>query len=205
MRLTTGLGGLAVVGGGLGAMAYSQVRPTPAERSMALPGDDLVDATVTATLAITIGAPAERVWPWVAQLGQDRGGFYSYTRLENLMGCRITNADRVVPEWQARAVGESVPLHPDMALEVAEFDPPRALVLRSPDPGSDESAADVPFASSWAFLVDGRADGTTRLLTRERYAAERPAVAAAVRALVIGSTIMGRRMLLGIRDRAEAR
>lgn len=199
MRVTGRLATAVVLGGGAAVgFGYRQVRPTAAERDAPLPGDELVDATVSATLAISIAAPPDRVWPWVAQIGQDRGGFYSYTWIENLLGCRITNADRVVPEWQVRSVGDRVPLHPDMALDVAWFDPPRALVLRSPD---DER---LPMRFSWGFLVDGRPDGTTRLLTRERYSVDHPAAAVAVRALVAGSTIMGRRMLLGLRDRAEA-
>jgi hypothetical protein len=62
--------------------------------------------------AVTVEAPVEEVWPWLAQLGQDRGGFYSYEWLENLAGCKMNNADRVHPEWQHRELGEAVHLHP---------------------------------------------------------------------------------------------
>ena len=74
---------------------------TPDEVAAPLPGDDFVpDAGVHMTRAVTVDAPPEDVWPWVAQIGQDRGGFYSYTRLENLAGCEMRNADRVHDEWQ---------------------------------------------------------------------------------------------------------
>ena len=73
---------------------------------------------------------AERVWPWLAQIGQDRGGFYSYEWLENLAGCRMRNADRIHPEWQRREVGEEVMLHPlAPGMPVTIFDPPHALGL----------------------------------------------------------------------------
>lgn len=63
---------------------------------MRLPGDEFVPApTIASTHAITINKPAENIWPWIAQIGQDRGGFYSYTLLENLIGCRMKNADRI--------------------------------------------------------------------------------------------------------------
>ena len=58
--------------------------------------------------AITIDAPADSVWPWIAQIGQDRGGFYSYDRLERLFGVRIRNVDSIVPAWQERQVGDLV-------------------------------------------------------------------------------------------------
>src|SRR5919202_2493215 len=115
---------------------------TPAERAMALPGDDLVPAPAwQTTRAITIRAPAAAVWPWLIQHGQDRAGFYSYTWLENLVGADIHNADTVHPDWQARAVGEAIPMmRPDTAgaaglgeasvMRVAGVEPGWALVLR---------------------------------------------------------------------------
>ena len=64
-----------------------------------LPGDELVpNPAIESTRAITVNAPVEEVWPWLAQIGQDRGGFYSYEWLENLAGCRMRNADRIHPE-----------------------------------------------------------------------------------------------------------
>lgn len=76
-----------------------------------LPGDELLPApTVVSTQAITINAPAESIWPWLVQLGKDRGGLYSYTVIENLFGLGIHNTDRVIPELQNLAVGDRVPL-----------------------------------------------------------------------------------------------
>src|SRR6185312_7157583 len=74
-----------------------------------------------ATRAIAISAPADQVWPWIAQLGQGRGGFYSYDFLENLVGCDIHSADRIVPEWQDVAVGDKVRFAPEVALDVARL------------------------------------------------------------------------------------
>jgi hypothetical protein len=82
-----------------------------------------------ATRAITVHTSADQVWLWIAQLGQGRGGFYSYDALENLVGCHIHSADRVVPEWQNLKVGDQVNLHPEVRLGVAVMEPGRALVL----------------------------------------------------------------------------
>jgi len=76
-------------------------------------GDELVpNAIHNATHAITIDAPPEMVWPWFVQLGQDKGGFYSYTALENLLGCEMKNAQEIHPEWQNLKLGDSVMFHP---------------------------------------------------------------------------------------------
>jgi hypothetical protein len=80
---------------------------TEPESHAALPGDELLgSADLTATRAISIRASADGVWPWIAQLGQGRGGFYSYDLLENLVGCDIHSSDRIVPEWQHVEVGD---------------------------------------------------------------------------------------------------
>jgi hypothetical protein len=88
---------------------------TGEERAATLAGDDLMaNPDLTATRAITVHAAADQVWPWIAQLGQGRGGFYSYDALENLVGCNIHSADQIVPEWQAINVGDQVKLHPEV-------------------------------------------------------------------------------------------
>ena len=163
-------------------------------------GDDLIgDANVTATRAITIRRSPDVVWPWVAQLGQGRGGFYSYDFLENLVGCDIHSADRVVSAWQHVEVGDEVRLAPTAGLKVAILEPGRALVLQ----GSLPIARRPPFDSTWAFVLCEQPDGTTRLLSRERYGYRRwwaPFVVEPTQAI---SFVMSRKMLLGIRDRAE--
>lgn len=82
------------------------------EATRRLPGDERVPAPlVTQTLAVTINARAADIWPWLAQIGQERGGLYSYELLENLARCQIHNADRIVPEWEL-GVGDLVRLGP---------------------------------------------------------------------------------------------
>lgn len=164
------------------------------------PGDDLIgDANVTATRAVTIQTSPDIVWPWVAQLGQGRGGFYSYDSLENLLGFDIHSSDRVVPEWQQVEVGDEVRLAPTVGLKAVIVEPGRALVLQ----GRLPIARRPPFDSTWAFILDEQADGTTRLLSRERYRYERWWAALVVEPTQAASFVMSRKMLLGIRDRAE--
>jgi hypothetical protein len=173
---------------------------TDEEIAASQPGDDLIsDANVTATRAITIRRSPDVVWPWIAQLGQGRGGFYSYDCLENLLGFDIQSADRVVSEWQRLEVGDEIRLAAKAGLNAAIVEPGRALVLQ----GSLPIARRSPFASTWAFILEEQPDGTTRLLSRERYGYRRwwaPLVVEPTQAI---SFVMSRKMLLGIRDRAE--
>ena len=120
MKRQSGLG-IAVIGGTVVADVLLARRwYLRWESGDPLPGDELITAPdLTATCAITVRAPAGEVWPWVAQLGQGRGGFYSYDFLENLVGYDIHSADRVVAEWQDIKTGDEVRLHPDVALGVA--------------------------------------------------------------------------------------
>jgi hypothetical protein len=181
------LGGSAALGG------YVRfVRPwllhwgtRPGDSSKALPGDELVrDFGVQTTRAVTIEAPVERVWPWLAQVGQDRGGFYSYEWLENLAGCRMRNADRIYPEWQEREVGETVYLHWASGLKLARFEPNRSYAFEG-----------------WYFALEPR-DGRTRLFARGRYRRGLASVAYAL-LLELPHFVMERKMLLGIKERAE--
>jgi hypothetical protein len=174
---------------------------TDDEAQDTLPGDDLIpDADITSTRAITIRRAPDAVWPWIAQLGQKRGGFYSYDWLENLVGCQIHNAERIVPEWQQPQIGDDVQLAPDVPLTVACLDVGRALVLEG---GMPSRGASPPLAFTWAFSLREQPDGATRLLVRERYGYGRwwARFVAAPTGLI--SSVMSRKMLFGIRDRAE--
>ncbi|HEY6398197.1 MAG TPA: hypothetical protein VIX82_12155 [Solirubrobacteraceae bacterium] len=174
---------------------------TDQESDGGLPGDDLItNPDLTATRAITVRTSADRVWPWIAQLGQGRGGFYSYDFLENLVGCDIHSADRIVPEWQDVRVGDEVKLHPEGGLEVAAIEPGRSLALRG---GMPMGNTPPPYDFTWAFAVRERPDGTTRLLVRERYAYTRRWAPLLVEPVEAVSFVMSQKMLRGIRDRAE--
>ncbi|MGA9635248.1 MAG: hypothetical protein WBQ41_08390 [Solirubrobacterales bacterium] len=132
--------------------------------ALRLPGDDLVpDPQWTYDHAISIDAPPSGVWPWLVQLGQGRGGFYSYEGLENLAGCRIRNLTEIRPELQRLAVGDTVVLHgaSGFGLPVTRLESERALVLggRPSERGS---------RSTWGFYLLDAPGGTTRLLERGR-------------------------------------
>lgn len=114
---------------------------------------------------LTMRRRAAHVWRWIAQLGQGRDGLYSYDVLENLVGCDIHSADRVVPEWQVVRVGYHVRLHPKVGLAVTVVDPGRALVVR----GGVPMGQTPPYDFSWAFVLQERPDDEARLLVRERY------------------------------------
>jgi hypothetical protein len=174
---------------------------TDDELNATLPGDELVPAAdLTATRAVTARAAADEVWPWVAQLGQGRGGFYSYDFLENMVGCDIHSAERVVPEWQSIKVGDAVRLHPELGLIMAVVEPGRALVLRG---GVPIGRTPSPYDFTWAFVLRDQADGTTRLVVRERYGYSRWWARLLVEPAELISFAMSQRMLRGIKERAE--
>jgi hypothetical protein len=140
---------------------------TDLELEQSLQGDGLIaNADLSATRAITVRTSAARVWPWIAQLGQGRGGFYSYDFLENLVGCDIHSADRIVPEWQNVGVGDKVMLAPEVGLRVALVEKGRSLVLRG---GIPMGKAAPPYDFTWSFVLREQPDATVRLLARERY------------------------------------
>ncbi len=176
---------------------------SPEEIEGPLPGDEVVpEPRWQYTHAVPIARSPEDVWPWLVQIGQGRGGFYSYEVLENVIGCRIRNVDRIVSELQDLAPGDPIRLHPETpALVVAQIDPPRSLVLAGA-PGPD---APPGVAASWLFHIAADAAGA-RLVTRFRVA-HPPDLGSR---LGYGpwfvepvSFVMERRMLLGIKALAE--
>ncbi|MET0496142.1 MAG: SRPBCC family protein [Actinoplanes sp.] len=174
---------------------------TDTEVMQTMTGDDLVsDPDLTSTRAITIQAGADDVWPWLVQLGQGRGGFYSYDTLENLVGCDIHSADTINPKWQALGVGDAVRLAPEIALTVAVAEAPRTLVLQG---GVLPGAVTAPYDFTWTFDLTAVSPTTTRLVVRERYAYLTWWVGLVIEPVTVLSFLMSRRMLRGIRDRAE--
>ncbi|MEA2026669.1 MAG: hypothetical protein U9O18_08250 [Chloroflexota bacterium] len=161
----------------------------PALSASVLPGDDLVvDPVAVDTRSLVIDAPPSAVWPWLVQMGDDRGGEYSYSvfGLPHRKG-----ADRIVPEWQDLAIGDPV-----NEWVVRGLEPERALVLHS----------DIAGSWSWAFVLEPVEGGSrTRLIERIR---SRPALPrrigeAAMRVLGLVILLMVRKQMLTIRDRAE--
>jgi hypothetical protein len=140
---------------------------TEEERALRLPGDELVpNPDWRYDHAISIDVPPSAVWRWLVQLGQGRGGFYTYEGLENLIGCQIRNVVEIRPELQSLNVGDTIVLHGRSGFgpKVVRLDPGRALVLGGP-PNEKGSQA------TWSFyLLDGP-NGTTRLLERGRHVA----------------------------------
>lgn len=175
---------------------------TEEELDTVLPGDDLLPwADHVSTRAVDIRAPREAVWPWLVQMGQDRGGFYSFDVLENLIGLDITSADRIEERWQGLAEGDVVRLAPQVALQVAVLDAPRALVLRG---AAAPGQAPPPFDFSWAFTLTEVGPDRSRLVVRERYQYLARGAMLMVEPASMVSFLMSARMLRGIRDRAES-
>ena len=196
-----GLGVAVLAGGPVLRRRYLRWGATDEEVQAGLPGDKtLPGADLVATRAITIHAAPMDVWPWLAQMGQGRGGLYSYDWLENLIRCDIHSADRIMPKWQHIKVGDDVRLTPTLALGVTRVDPGRALVLRG---GVPIGARAAPYDFTWAFIVGRGPAETTRLVVRERYRYAHWWVALLVEPVELISALMSHKMLRGIRDRAE--
>ena len=145
--------------------------------------------STTTTYAVTVNASVDTVWAWLVQIGQDRGGMYSYEWPENLFGLDIHNADQIRTEWQHLAAGDAVRVVPrgklgmrdGYAFRVALVDPPRALVLRQLPP-------EHPWDSTWAFLLVPESADRCRLLSRRRTAKVPGAAGVTAR---VGAEVMG--------------
>lgn len=184
-------------------MSYPSVRASRLERTRALPGDELIrDPIASLTHAITIQRPPRDVWPWLVQMGAwSRAGWYSYDFIDN---GRRRSADRLVPALQTIAAGELFPAVPGATdgFHVLAFETARHLVLGwRPAPG----AAPI---MTWAFVLEERTDGTTRLIVRARGGREYPFYGLPPwigKPLIrFGHFVMQRKQLLGIAWRAES-
>jgi hypothetical protein len=157
-----------------------------------LAGDELLeDADGVSTRAVDIDAPASAVWPWIAQMGPaPRGGAYTYDWIENLLGLDMHSVDRVLPEFQRPQVGDTIGYGPNR-MRLERVDPERVLAWRSEDGNW-----------VWTFLLDER-DGSTRLVSRNRFRLPTLATRLGMLPMEPGSLVMERKMLHGIKQRAE--
>ncbi|HEU0016257.1 MAG TPA: hypothetical protein VFQ45_21440 [Longimicrobium sp.] len=176
---------------------------TPDEIRRVLPGDELVrEPRWTYNHAITVRAPRAAVWPWLVQLGQGRGGFYSYEVLENLVGCGIHNVLEIRPELQGLRIGDRVRMHAEgFGPYVAVLEPEQALVLGGP---ADHHGS----IASWGFYLFDGPDGTTRLLERGHGAPGRgfvPKLGAGPYLMDPIGFVMSKKMLRTIKRLAEGR
>jgi hypothetical protein len=181
---------------GFVTLFYTVYRPwqsswgaTAEEVNRPMVGDGLVqNPTFNATRAVTVNAPAERIWPWIVQMGYKRAGFYSWDILDN---DGIPSAERILPEYQNLKVGDLVPLSDHADAEVVHMEPNKRLLLVFQ---SDETV-------TWAWGLYAIDAERTRLVSRLRWRATSLVSQFVLDAFEI---IMMRKCLLGIKRRAEA-
>ena len=172
-----------------GATADDLARPMAGDAVIVVP-------THAATHAVTVDAPPDDIWPWLVQMGYQRGGLYSYDWLDRLFGfLDRPSANRVLPEYQYLAVGDKIRLGPREELTVTALEPSRALVL-------SYTAHGIEWV--WQFGLYPLDPNRTRLVSRgtERL----PHTVGAwfgMRIMEPAAFIMTRRMLLGLKQRAE--
>jgi hypothetical protein len=184
---------------GLGALYYTVLRrpivtwgATEAEAAARPPGDELLEnPDGVSTRAIDIRAPASAVWPWLAQMGPSpRAGAYTYDWIENLLGLNMHSADRILPEFQHPEVGETIGFGSNR-MRLERIEPDLVLAWRSEDGNW-----------VWSFVLDEH-DGTTRLISRNRFRLPSLGARIGMAPMEPASLVMERKMLLGIRERAE--
>ena len=188
---------------------YNTWGATAAEASGSLPGDELVaHPQLGYTRAVTIDVPPDAVWPWLVQMGQGRGGLYSFDDLENVARCDIHSADRIMAEHQELHAGDLIRLGPEgyPCFRVAQVEAPDTLVLTAadPKPPHDSAAGAGGAGATWQWSLRPLDAGTrTRLLVRQRltYPRTQHVLWHVVEPIAF---VMERQMLLGIKWRAEA-
>lgn len=184
--------GLAAAGHLLARGPFLTWGATEGEATSRLPGDELLeDADGVSTRAIDIAASPRYVWPWLAQMGPaPRGGAYTYDWIENLLGLDFHSVDHVIPEFQAPQVGDTIDLGADL-MRLERVEPEQVIAFRS-----------AGGKWVWSFILQER-DGGTRLISRNRFITEDLGTRLIMELMITGSLVMERKMLQGIKERAE--
>ena len=169
---------------------------TPSDLARVMAGDGLlVDPTYSGTMAVIVDAPPEDIWPWLVQMGYQRVGLYSYDWLDRVFGfLDRPSATRILPEFQPLAVDHEIPLGREPSWPVAVIEPCRALVLAMRNMG------DIDWV--WQFglyTIEER----TQLVSRSRVRAHSVWARLITYAIEPAGFLMTRRMLLGLKQRAE--
>ena len=192
--------GAAVVFAGVAGLYHRFLRgpilnwgSTTAETEKRLPGDELLqDADGVATRAITIDAPPSAVWPWIAQMGPSpRGGAYTYDWIENLLGLNMHSVDRVLPEFQHPRVGDGFGYGPNK-MSFRRVEPEHLLAAQTADGNW-----------VWTFVLEEQRDSRTRLISRNRFRLPKLKDKIGMLPMEPASLVMERKMLHGIKQRAE--
>lgn len=179
---------------------------TKEETHTRLPGDELVRRpSVQSTEGVWIDAPPSAIWPWLVQIGQDRGGLYSLDTVADLVGLDYENAHRVHPEWQQLTAGDTIRLAPEgwlglrhgLKLTVEQVTPERTLVLRGAPPG-------FPWEAVWSFHLLPRWQDRCRFLVRTRARLRHPGEVLGVELAGPVTSLVARGLLLGIKRRVDA-
>jgi hypothetical protein len=167
------------------------------ELSRDMAGDNLLPAWIySGTMAVSINAPPKDIWPWLAQIGYQRGGLYSYDWLDRLFGfLDRPSATSILPEFQHLAVGDRIPMGQGPSWPVAVAEPPHALVLDMRNTGGLDWV--------WQFGLYPIDEQQTRFVTRSRVGTRTMVARLMTYAIEPAGFIMTRRMLLGIKERAE--
>ncbi len=208
-----------------GAAYFLVVRPRvkawgfdPQEAELPLPGDDLIaEPNAVETRGITINAPPASVWPWLVQMGCERGGWYSFDAVDK----SHPPAEEILPEFQSLSVGDILPFGVGSGFRVEAVEPQQSLVLFVDTELARQQAdlaiahGELPegsgrtsfpeFAASWAFSLQPAENGTTRLIERFRARTPGSGPVTAVFGEIMGTglVLMGRKQMLGIKERVE--
>lgn len=198
--------GHVVTLGALAAWAYVLLRPrhlrwglSDEQATRDLPGDDrIAHPQFEATRGVLIDAPPSAIWPWLAQLGTGRGGYYSYDRIDNN---GRPSAREIIPELQQIMVGDTLAAAGEEGFTVAELDPGRYLVLE--DMGGHFAGIDED--TTLAYSLEQVDADRTRLTCRMRIGHTPSLLASLLVGWFVepGDFVMMRRQLLGIKQRAE--
>jgi len=171
---------------------------TEAETKRPMPGDDEGKRPMSvSTNAVTTRARAADIWPWLVQMGYRRGGMYSYDRIDRLLGILDRpSANRIIPEFQHLEVGDVIPMGKPPSWPVKAIEPNKSLLIVIREPGVEVT---------WCFMLDEIDERQTRLVLRiKSRLAMTPMLLLSLPIMYAGQYLMIRKMLLGIKQRAEA-